>query len=201
MSDAARDYRAKVLSVESEPNERARLQPVLIESPAETVTSNLAVSRRGAPKLILTSPPYPGVYVLYHRWKIHARKETPLPYWIANSHDGRGLSHYILGPRLEPNLTQYFSNLETSFSALARIADADTLFAQVVGFNEPDWQLPRYLSALEAAGLQEVTFDETATGDDCRLWRSVPGRRWFATHQSATDNTSREVVLFHHLRR
>lgn len=201
MVEAARDYRAMVLRVEPEPKERARLQPILIESAADLVTSSLALRRRASPKLVLTSPPYPGVYVLYHRWKIHARKETPLPYWIADSQDGRGLSHYILGPRLEPNLTQYFNNLETSFKALAEVSNEDTWFAQVVGFNEPEWQLPRYLGALEAAGLEEVTFDETATGDDGRLWRDVPGRRWFATHQSATDNTSREVVLFHRLRR
>ncbi len=201
MAEAARDYRARVLSLEPDPAGRSRLQPLLVESAASLVASSPALRRRGAPRLVLTSPPYPGVYVLYHRWKIHARKETPLPYWIANSQDGRGLSHYILGPRLEPNLTRYFSNLEASFKALAKVSNERTWFAQVVGFNEPEWQLPRYLEALRNAGLEEVTFDETATGKDGRLWRDVPGRRWFATHQSTTDNTSREVVLFHRLQR
>lgn len=35
------------------------------------------------PGLILTSPPYPGVHVLYHRWQVQGRKETPAPFWIA----------------------------------------------------------------------------------------------------------------------
>jgi hypothetical protein len=29
------------------------------------------------PALIVTSPPYPGVHVLYHRWQVQGRKETP----------------------------------------------------------------------------------------------------------------------------
>lgn len=35
-------------------------------------------------KLVLTSPPYPGVHVVYHRWQILGRKETPAPFWLAN---------------------------------------------------------------------------------------------------------------------
>jgi hypothetical protein len=34
------------------------------------------------PSLVLTSPPYPGVHVLYHRWQVDGRKETPLPFMI-----------------------------------------------------------------------------------------------------------------------
>lgn len=197
MSECARDYRAAVRAVEPDPDRRAKLRPVLFEKPARFAASAAALKRRQKPKLVLTSPPYPGVYVLYHRWKIHARKETPLPYWIANSLDGRGLSHYILGPRLEPNLTQYFKNLEGSFKALAGVSSSETVFAQVVGFSEPEWQLDCYLTALASAGLEEIQFPEMATGGDGRLWRTVPGRRWFATHQGAADNTAREVVLFH----
>jgi hypothetical protein len=40
------------------------------------------------PKLVLTSPPYPGVHVLYHRWQVDGRKETPLPFMIAGKLDG-----------------------------------------------------------------------------------------------------------------
>ena len=31
------------------------------------------------PKLVITSPPYPGIHVLYHRWQVDGRKETPAP--------------------------------------------------------------------------------------------------------------------------
>ena len=44
------------------------------------------------PKLVLTSPPYPGVYVNYHRWKLRGRREIPAPYWIAGREDGNGMS-------------------------------------------------------------------------------------------------------------
>ncbi|MBA3897197.1 MAG: hypothetical protein H0X36_08730, partial [Sphingomonadaceae bacterium] len=60
----------------------------------------LAGSR--APRLVLTSPPYPGVHVLYHRWQVDGRKETPAPFWIANRLDGSGESYYTLGHRKNP---------------------------------------------------------------------------------------------------
>src|SRR5262249_14765497 len=46
------------------------------------------VKRFDAPALVITSPPYPGVHVLYHRWQINGRRETAAPYWIANLADG-----------------------------------------------------------------------------------------------------------------
>ena len=52
-----------------------------------------------APKLVLTSPPYPGVHVLYHRWQVDGRKEAPLPFMIANKLDGAGSSYYTMGDR------------------------------------------------------------------------------------------------------
>lgn len=46
----------------------------------ETETS---LKDMGSPRLVLTSPPYPGVHVLYHRWQVLGRRETPAPFWIA----------------------------------------------------------------------------------------------------------------------
>jgi hypothetical protein len=89
--------------------------------------------------------------------------------------------------------------LTSCFTGIAAISAPETTFVQVVGFSEPNWQLPLYLDALEKAGLSEVRFDETATSKDGRLWRKVPGRRWFAKTQESADNTAREVVLFHQL--
>ena len=63
-------------------------------------------------KLVLTSPPYPGVHVVYHRWQILGRKETPAPFWLANQRDGAGESHYLLGPRAEPELVTYYARLK-----------------------------------------------------------------------------------------
>ncbi len=57
------------------------------------------------PRLVLTSPPYPGVHVLYHRWQVDGRKEAPAPFWIAGRLDGAGESYYTMGSRKYPDLT------------------------------------------------------------------------------------------------
>ena len=62
-----------------------------------------------APRLVVTSPPYPGVHVLYHRWQVDGRKEAPLPFMIANKLDGAGSSYYTMGDRSYPELKTYFN--------------------------------------------------------------------------------------------
>ena len=150
------------------------------------------------PKLIITSPPYPGVHVLYHRWQVLGRRETPAPYWIANTLDGNGEAYYTFGGRHKENLDDYFSNAYRSFSSLAKISNKDTLIVQVVGFSELGWQLPLYLETLEEAGLSEARDTQFANHDDGRLWRQVPNRKWFASQRGAT-HSSKEVILFHRL--
>lgn len=145
------------------------------------------------PQLILTSPPYPGVHVLYHRWQIGGRRETAAPYWIANRLDGDGERYYTLGHRKEKGLATYFRNLEASFRSLAKVCSPETTIVQVVAFADPEWQLSRYLEALNNAGLEEV-----GQGEQERLWRDVPNRRWHALAQ-AKHSSAREVVLFHRL--
>lgn len=150
-----------------------------------------------APRLVLTSPPYPGVHVLYHRWQVDGRKETPAPFWIANRLDGSGESYYTLGHRKNPGLKTYFENLEATLASTAALADDDTIFVQVVAFGSPDWQLPRYLEAAAAAGLSERILPDLDTPDG-RLWRRVPGRRWYADQRGAIA-AAHEVVLFFRL--
>lgn len=145
------------------------------------------------PRLILTSPPYPGVHVLYHRWQIGGRRETAAPYWIANRLDGDGERYYTLGHRKEKGLATYFRNLEASFRSIAKVCSPETIIVQVVAFADPEWQLGRYLEALTNAGLEEVS-----RGQQERLWRDVPNRRWHALSQ-AKHSSAREVVLFHRL--
>lgn len=145
------------------------------------------------PRLVLTSPPYPGVHVLYHRWQIGGRRETAAPYWIANRLDGDGERYYTLGHRKEKGLATYFRNLEASFRSIAKVCSPETIIVQVVAFADPEWQLSRYLEALTNAGLEEV-----GQGEQERLWRDVPNRRWHALSQ-AKHSSAREVVLFHRL--
>jgi DNA methylase len=149
-----------------------------------------------APRLVVTSPPYPGVHVLYHRWQVDGRKEAPLPFMIANKLDGAGLSYYTMGDRKYPGLKTYFDNITGSMSSVAALADHDTVVVQMVAFSAPDWQLQRYLEAMEASGLAEMRLPVLKGERDGRLWRSVPGRRWYSAQRGTTPG-SQEVVLFH----
>jgi hypothetical protein len=152
-----------------------------------------------APRLILTSPPYPGVHVLYHRWQVDGRKEAPLPFLIANKLDGAGSSFYTMGDRKHPELKTYFDNIRNTMSSIAALADEHTIIVQMVAFANPAWQLDRYLETMEEAGLSEV-FLPTLQGEaDGRLWRSVPNRRWYSGQRGDTPG-SQEVVLIHQKR-
>lgn len=161
------------------------------------------VNNTANPALILTSPPYPGVYVNYHRWKLQGRREIPAPYWIVGQLDGHGLAHYTMHSRAERTLTTYFDRLRVAFEDIARIATSRTTVVQLVGFNNPADQVPRYLRTMREAGFQEVLLPQLATAADGRLWRSVPSRRWWAEAQSrrsVAPHTAQEVVLVHRLR-
>jgi len=164
------------------------------------VAVHAKLSEHPPPRLVLTSPPYPGVYVNYHRWKVRGRKETPFPYFLAGQEDGNGLAYYTMGARSDPTQGTYFRRLAEAFRDISAMCDADTRIVQVVGFNDVDDQLGRYLETMSSVGLDEVTFDELATSPDGRLWRYVPGRRWWARagdRSSVVSHTAREVVLIH----
>lgn len=168
----------------------------VIRRSAAGIESENRIRKMRAPRLVVTSPPYPGVHVLYHRWQVDGRKEAPLPFLIANKLDGAGGSYYTMGDRKHPELKTYFSNIKASMSSVAMLADANTTIVQMVAFSEPRWQLPRYLEAMEEAGLAEMRLSQLEGQDDGRLWRTVPGRRWYSAQRGTTPG-SKEVVLFH----
>lgn len=148
------------------------------------------------PSLVVTSPPYPGVYVLYHRWKVQGRKESAAPFWLADCHDGQGQAYYGLGDHRHAELKAYFDGIKTAFAAVRRVVARNALVVQLLAFKEPNWQLPRYLEAMQDAGYSEVMPSSLGLPLTERLWRKVPGRRWFAIIQGNLA-TSQEVVLFH----
>ena len=144
-----------------------------------------------APRLVLTSPPYPGVHVLYHRWQVRGGRETPAPFWIADVLDGAAGSHYTLADRHdEPT---YFAQLEASFRAIRDVCDSRTIVLQLVAFRSLSRQLPLYLEAMQRAGFVE------SLSQHGRLTRDVPNRRWYARAKSLKSDSSREVVLLHQL--
>jgi hypothetical protein len=155
-----------------------------------------SLQRWCSPRLVITSPPYPGVHVLYHRWQVDGRKEAPVPFMIANKLDGAGSSYYTMGDRRYPELRTYFDNVRATMSSVAALANRRTIVVQMVAFSEPHWQLKRYLETMEEAGLTEVFLPALARERDGRLWRSVPGRRWYSEQRGETP-ASNEVVLIH----
>lgn len=156
------------------------------------------IQRAGPPKLIITSPPYPGVHVLYHRWQVDGRKESPAPFFIAKALDGSGETYYTMGGRKRPGLPAYFDQLGAALRSLATIANGETTLVQVVAFASPEWQLARYLEVAEQSGWQEFGLSELSGQEDGRLWRAVPNRKWHATSRGQTGG-AREVVLFHRI--
>ena len=152
------------------------------------------------PRLVVTSPPYAGGHVLYHRWQVDGRKETPAPFWIANRLDGDGAAYYTMGDRHAVRLNGYFASLKASLASVAALCDRNTTIVQVVAFSQPEWQLPRYLSVADDAGMAECFLPDCTNAPDGRLWRTVPNRRWYADQRGVT-NGSEEVVLFHRLQR
>lgn len=145
------------------------------------------------PTLVVTSPPYPAVHILYHRWQVQGRRETAAPYWLAALKDGHAASHYTFGSRSTLGLDNYFRNVEECFGSVRKIVARNALVVQLVAFSDTESQLPRYLAAMEAAGFAECN----ASGEDKdRVWRSVPNRKWYCNIGEEQDS-SREVVLFH----
>lgn len=147
------------------------------------------------PRLVITSPPYPNVSVLYHRWQVNGRRETPAPYWIADRQDGHGYSYYTMGSRTPTGVNNYFRNIEDTFTHIHQLLDINALVVQLISFSDLPNQLPRYLAAMQKAGYQEVDLPQSDT-EDGRIWRQVPLRKWYASLKGKTP-ASRELLLMH----
>jgi len=141
--------------------------------------------------LVVTSPPYAGVHVLYHRWQVDGRRETPAPYWITGCKDGQGASYYNFGDRRQANADRYFDMSLRTLCGIRNVLRDGAHVVQMVAFSRPDEQLPRYLHNMYLAGFSEVSW----AGKD-RIWRQVPNRKWHATFFGRT-NAACEVVLVH----
>lgn len=193
--DGMREYRQAVLR--NPPPDRADALTVALHSSAADLPSLPDFdSLPKRPSLVVTSPPYPGVYVLYHRWKVRGRKESPAPFWVAGCQDGQGQAHYCFGHRRQKGLTAYFDGIRSCFGGVRRVIDPRALIVQLVAFADPDWQIPRFLESMAAAGFEEILPHILGIPVNGRLWRTVPGRRWFALIQGNLE-TSKELVLFH----
>ena len=200
MSEGAREFSVRARATDYLYEAHRSLRALCLNRSVIGIDSEPELAGSPAPKLILTSPPYPGVHVLYHRWQVHGRKETPAPFWVANCLDGHGASFYTFGHREQLNLASYYSQIYEAFASLARIADYETLLVQMVAFSNPSWQFPEYLQVMKQAGFTEIRLPILTNSPDGRLWRRVPNRKWYADRMGEIPS-SREVVLFHRLAR
>ncbi len=144
------------------------------------------------PKLVLMSPPYRGIHILYHRWQVQGRRETPAPFWIAGSEDGRGPSYYTFGDRHRRDDTVYLQFTEACFREIASVMDESTIVVQLVGFGNPEAQMKPYLKVLEEVGLEEYPLPPSLVTEFAAP-RLVPNRKWYATSPSH----AREYLLIH----
>ena len=165
---------------------------IMRASAADSSLTRMLSRRDIQPKLILTSPPYPGVHMLYHRWQVRGRRETPAPYWIAGIQDGHTESYYTIGSRSALGLRNYFSGITAAFSNLRKIVASDTTVVQLISFSDMSVQLPIYLRSMVTAGFEETNIG----GIDSRQIRTVPHRKWYNNGREWND-ASREVLLVH----
>jgi DNA modification methylase len=163
----------------------------ILNCDAENLADSRLLRGKGRAALVVTSPPYPGVHVLYHRWQVDGRRETPAPYWITGCNDGQGGSFYNFGDRRESAADRYFVKSLATLKAVRAVMKDGGYMIQLVAFNQPADHLPRYLENMEEAG-----FGEVRMGADARIWRRVPGRKWHA-RQKGNTNSAKEVVLVH----
>jgi hypothetical protein len=170
-------------------------QVELLQGAAEMITTlPSSLLRQAPPRLVVTSPPYPGVHVLYHRWQVLGRKETPAPFWIADCHDGQGSAYYTFGDRRnQQHEEHYFGKLLAAFSQIRKVVRDDAVVVQLVGFGKPDEHLRLYMETMEKAGFEEY---QSKGHRRSQYWRSVPNRKWYTWLRNETQQTS-EILLIH----
>jgi hypothetical protein len=184
----AREFRREVVS---DGRRGKRPRTLCLLRSAVGAEGDERIRKMGRPSLVITSPPYPGVHVLYHRWQVKGRRETAAPYWIANLTDGQGASYYTFADRNRASMEKYLEAATKAFASVRQLVIKGTPLVQMVAFADPGKQLAPYLRMLNAAGWSE----SRVPGTNGRLWRTVPGRKWYTS--IVASHANRELVLFH----
>lgn len=170
---------------------------ICINNSSETINNcdelNLLPAK---PKLVITSPPYIGVHMLYHQWQVNSRKRTRTPFWIINSLDGQGSGHYTFGYYQRHAKKTYFEIAEKVFTSIHSAIHNDAIIVQLVGFSDHKKFLSKYLEMMSAAGYEEVPIITDKLNRIKRIWRNVPNRKWYNTAKNEILS-SKEVLLVH----
>jgi hypothetical protein len=189
MASGMREYRERISGQGIRPSEVSRNRRLFLGDAATAIEASRVPADWLPPRLILTSPPYLGVHILYHRWQVRGRRESPAPFWIAGSLDGFGAAHYTFGDRNRKDADIYLSRLKSCFQPIVDLMQSDSLLVQLVAFSKPKTQLDPFLETLHSIGLAELS-------DSQRMWRNVPNRKWYAELRGETSS-SQEVLLVH----
>jgi DNA modification methylase len=139
----------------------------------------------------ISSPPYPGIHMLYHRWQVNGRRESPAPYWLADCQDGQGAAFYNFADRREQAIDAYFASSLKTLKSIRRVMNNGAPFIQMIAFSDPVRHLTRYMENMRLAG-----FEDMLPAGYRKIQRQVPGRRWHATIKGKL-NSAREIVLVH----
>ena len=147
--------------------------------------------KKGKIKLILTSPPYPGINISYNRWQLHGRRDTKLPYWIMNTKAPVFTKlNYKHGKKRE--LNDYYQNMTKVFRNLRPYCSSSCLIVKLLSFRNKIKEFRMYREAMDKAGLEEIKILKKGDG---RLWRTVPKRRWQVRYSKKKLKSNKEVLL------
>jgi hypothetical protein len=191
MAKGMREYRESIRKQGLRPEDIGRRRRLILGDVTDSVNQGRVPSKWLPPRLILTSPPYLGVHILYHRWQVRGRRESRAPFWITGSLDGFGGSHYTFGDRKRKDPENYLTQFRSCLKPVVEIMGKDSLMVQLVAFAKPEDHLHLYLEALRSAGLEE-----TEPSGSERNWRNVPNRKWYAQLNGSTSS-SKEYLLVH----
>lgn len=164
-------------------------------SPAELIHLDNRLRNFGKINLVITSPPYLGVHVLYHRWQIQGRRETAAPFWIAKLNDQLTTSQYTFAHRHTKQTSKYFLRALSAFASVAKITLPGTPLIQLVSFSDREKYLSEYLNVIHLAGFEPCEVYSRHFNQP--KWRSVPGRRWYNCLTGDSKGADQEVLLVH----
>ena len=143
-------------------------------------------------KLILTSPPYPGINIPYARWQIHGRRNTTLPYLVLGFKIPENKSIFNFQNPRNQNLNIYFDTMKRIFTSLRKISSKKTILLQLVAFNNEKGVFKKYLKTMNECGFKEIKLKQNG-----HIWRKVPSRSWQARYVKGDIPTANEVLLAH----
>src|SRR6266496_2234380 len=119
-----------------------RANVLCLHRSAVGIEDDSRITELGRPALILTSPPYPGVHVLYHRWQVLGRRETPAPFWITGTLDGAGASFYTFGDRKQKRLRKYYEQAALAFTSSQKLLRERQSLPRWLRFQSPHGSYP-----------------------------------------------------------